>query len=135
MGGSEPLGTLIVSSGQLSHKGWLNLCMNKDGLFRRLTPQDSVQGWANLVLTFPRLCKRETCSGPSQLRAQAILPLPKLCLCGQYGGWRVEGKGLLGQVGSRLLLGSCELPVLSRLAGLTGAHLCFYGSSEDVIAA
>lgn len=75
-------------------------------------------------------------SGPCQLRAQAALTVPRLW--GQHGrgGEDVrEGVGLQGLLGSRLLLGSCELPVLSRLAGLIGAHLCFYGSAEDVSAA
>lgn len=61
MGGPQPLGTLIISSGKLSRKVWMYLRMSKDGFVRRPPPQDSAQGWVNLVLTFPGLCKRETC--------------------------------------------------------------------------
>lgn len=138
MGGPQPLGTLIISSGKLSRKVWMYLRMSKDGFVRRPPPQDSAQGWVNPVLTFPGLCKRETCF--RSLPAKS----PGCSHCAQTvwaawvgGGTRMcrEGIGLQGQVGSRLLLGSCELPVLSRLAGLIGAHLCFYGSAEDVSAA
>lgn len=90
MGGPQPLGTPIISSGKQSHKVWLYLCMNKDGLFRRLPPQDSAEAWVNLVLTFPGPCKMEACSGPSQLRAQAVLSVPKLW--GQHGRWRGGAK-------------------------------------------
>lgn len=60
MGGPQPLGTLIISSGKLLRTVWMYLRMNKDGFFRTPPPQDSAQGWVNLVLTFAGLYKRET---------------------------------------------------------------------------
>lgn len=143
MGGPQPLGTLIINSGKLSRKVWMYLHMSKNGFVRRPPPQDSAQGWVNPVLTFPGLCKRETCfrslpaKSPGCSHCAQTVWAASAGRGGDGGGTRMcrEGVGLQGQVGSRLLLGSCELPVLSRLAGLIGAHLCFYGSAEDVSAA
>lgn len=87
MGGPQPLGTLIISSGKLLRTVWMYLRMNKDGFFRTPPPQDSAQGWVNLVLTFAGLCKRETYF--------RVLPSDEPKLCGQRG----QGRGARGCVG------------------------------------
>lgn len=63
--------------------------------------------------------------------------MPKLVGSMGVGAWGlVVRQNLAGPSGLHASPGElCVAQVPSRLAGLIGAHLCFYGSSQDVIAA